>query len=127
MPHRLSRISMASDLRLDLNDIDLETHDGDLTLVTDDYEVPQSCQIRLLTIAGEQFDNTAVGIPWMHLMSDSGVSENVKRALLVREILQTPGIKKLDTFTMDKSGAHETVNFTISTPNNRFDLEVGRG
>ena len=118
---------MASDLRLNLDDIDLETHDGDLTLVANEYETPQSCQIRLLTIAGEQFDNTAVGIPWMHLMSDSGVSENVKRALLVREILQTPGVKKLDAFTMDKSGSHETVNFTISTTDRRFDLEVGRG
>ncbi len=118
--------AMASDLRLDLQDIDLESTDGDLDLVADDYEIPQSCQIRLLTIAGEQFDNTAVGIPWMHLMSDSGTADNVKRALLVREILQTPGVKKLDDFRMEKSGSHEEVRFSISTPNNKFDLGITR-
>ena len=117
---------MASDLRLDLQDIDLESTDGDLDLVADDYEIPQSCQIRLLTIAGEQFDNTAVGLPWMHLMSDSGTADNVKRALLVREILQTPGVKKLDDFRMEKSGSHEEVRFSISTPNNKFDLGITR-
>ena len=118
--------AMASDLKLDLQNIDLESTDGDLDLVADDYEIPQSCQIRLLTIAAEQFDNTAVGIPWMHLMSDSGAADNVKRALLVREILQTPGVKKLDDFRMEKVGSHEGVSFSISTSNNKFDLGITR-
>ena len=128
MLRRLSKMekTMASDLKLDLQSIDLESTDGDLDLVADDYEIPQSCQIRLLTIAGEQFDNTAVGIPWMHLMSDSGTADNVKRALLVREILQTPGVKKLDDFRMGKSGSREEVQFSISTPNNKFDLGITR-
>ena len=118
--------ALASDLKLDLQDIVLESADGDLDLVADDYEIPQSCQIRFLTIAAEQFDNTAVGLPWMHLMSDSGTADNVKRALLVREILQTPGVKKLDDFRMEKSGSHEQVQFSISTPNNKFDLGITR-
>ena len=117
---------MASDLKLDLQNIDLESTDGDLDRVADDYEIPQSCQIRLLTIAAEQFDNTAVGIPWMHLMSDSGTADNVKRALLVREILQTPGVNRIDNFRMEKSGSHEEVQFSISTPNNKFDLGFSR-
>ncbi len=127
LPH-LSKMepAMASDLMLNLQDIDLESTDGDLDLVADDYEIPQSCQIRLLTIAGEQFDNTAVGIPWMHLMSDSGTADNVKRALLVREILHTPGVNKLDDFRMEKVGSHEGVTFSISTPNNKFDLGITR-
>lgn len=117
---------MSTDIKIDLADIDIETIDGDIVLVDDDYEIPQSCQIRLLTIAGEQFDNTAVGIPWMYLMSDSGVGDAVKRALLVREILQTPGVKKLDDFKMDKNDSSMTVGFTISIGSRDFDLEVVR-
>ena len=88
---------MSQDLKFSGTDFDLSFTDNDVDIVRQAAEVSQNSMIRLQFIAGEQFDNTSVGMPWLTDMVNAQVSIAVKRQIIRNTILSTPNVKSLDS------------------------------
>jgi hypothetical protein len=80
-----------------------ETHDktiqnGDYVLVSGAVEVAQSCNIRLLVFLREWTYDPTIGLPWEEELFKSDVSERRKKQIVLRNVLKTPGVKRLFEF-----------------------------
>ena len=63
----------------------------------------QNSKFRLNIIAGEMFDDTRQGVPWLTDMVSPNVSIQAKKQILRSVILGTPGAISVDSMTMDVS------------------------
>ncbi len=89
------------DLLLDRTSHDLTITNGDLSLVDGGNWVQQSIKQNLQTLLGEWFLNTAVGLPWFDEILQKGTSQNRVQQLLIREIINTNGVEKLNYLNLD--------------------------
>tara|TARA_R110002153_G_scaffold237390_1_gene391539 strand:+ start:637 stop:993 length:357 start_codon:yes stop_codon:yes gene_type:complete len=88
---------MSLDLKFSGADFDLSFTDNDIDFVDSAAEVSQNSMIRLQFIAGEQFDDTRVGMPWLTDMVNAQVSLTAKQQIIRRTILSTPNVRSLDS------------------------------
>lgn len=86
-------------------DIDF-TDTGDIDILEGAQETTQNSRFRLQIIAGEMFDDTRKGVPWMTDMVNPEVSIAAKKNILQRVILSTPGAVRLTEMNMsvDRDG-----------------------
>ena len=94
---------------------DIDFSNG-MAMVTGADEVVQLVQQRLLTIQGEWFLDTDLGLPWFKEIYKKGADLTMVEGLLKREILNTPGVDLLDSFTLviDATTRSMTVTFSIT-------------
>ena len=113
---------MSTDLSFSGDDFDLTFSDNDIDMVSGGAEVSQNSAIRLQFIAGEQFDDTRVGVPWLTDMVSPQVSMVAKNQVLRRTILSTPGARTLDSFStsVDTVTGRPQTEFTGTTEDNEF-------
>jgi len=88
---------LSTDLSFSGTDFDLSFNGNDVVFVNDAAEVSQNSQIRLQLIAGEQFDDTRVGMPWLTDMVNAQVSLLAKQQIIRNTILSTPNVRSLDS------------------------------
>ena len=112
---------MARDIKLTKPYHELSESFNDIDMVEGDHEIAQSVKIRLLTILGEQFDNAALGVPWLTVMNNSEVPMLVKRAILYRIISGTVGVKKVNNITIshEPGSSLAKVDFSATTNNGK--------
>lgn len=111
---------MSLDLKFSGEDFDLSFTDNDVDFVLNAEEVSQNSQIRLQFIAGEQFDDTRIGMPWLTDMVNSQISIEDKKQIIRRTILSTPNVRTLDSLIVgvdDVTGIAEGT-FTGTTISN---------
>ena len=113
---------MSADLSFSGDNFDLTFSDNDIDMVSGGAEVSQNSAIRLQFIAGEQFDDTRVGVPWLTDMVSPQVSMVAKNQILRRTILSTPGARTLDSFNtaVDTVTGRPQTEFAGTTENNEF-------
>ena len=108
---------MSTDLNYSGDDFDLSFTDNDINFAVDAVEVSQNSQIRLQMIAGEQFDDTRVGMPWLTDMVNAQVDFVTKEQIIRRTILSTPNVLSLDTLavSLDTVTGEASATFTGTT------------
>lgn len=74
--------------------------DGKLQLVTGQDEIAQISAIRLKTYLGEWFLDVRIGFPWFSKVLKKGPNTAEIEALLIQEIVETPGIVSLRSFDL---------------------------
>lgn len=83
---------------------------GDLIEASGAVETQQNSKFRLQIIAGELFEDTRPGVPWLTDMVDPRVSIDDKKQILRNVILSTPGalsLERLDIAVDEASGTAE--------------------
>lgn len=91
---------MATDIKLTAAH-DLSITNGDIDLCTEGTEVAQSTKIRLLFIQAEWILDYTLGTPWFDEIFSVQHSKTYKDLVLKRVILETPGIRQLNSFTFE--------------------------
>ena len=91
---------MSTDLMFSGDNFDISFTDDDVNFVNNAEEVSQNSQIRLQFIAGEQFNDTRIGMPWLTSMVDPQVSIEEKKQFIRRAILSVPEVRSLDTLVV---------------------------
>lgn len=89
------------DLKLDKTEHDLTLVNGDLQLVDGGNWVQQSIKQNLQALLGEWFLDRGVGLPWFDEIFQKGTSRSRVQQLLIREIIKTNGVEKLNVLTLD--------------------------
>ena len=89
------------DLLLDKTTHDLTLKNGDLQLVDGGNWVQQSIKQNLQTLLGEWFLDPTIGLPWFDEIMQKGTSRSRVQQLLIREIIKTNGVEKLNSLTLD--------------------------
>ena len=112
-----------SDILLD-NNHDLVIDGYDLVLVTDIDLIRQRIKQRLLTILGEWFLNTQIGLPWFRELNKKRTSEARVRALLIRQIRETEGVTDISRFELEFDSQSRTlaVSFAVVTPSGALEM-----
>jgi hypothetical protein len=83
---------------------------GDMVEASGALETQQNSKFRLQIIAGELFEDTRPGVPWLTDMVDPRVSIDDKKQILRNVILSTPGalsLERLDIAVDEASGTAE--------------------
>ena len=83
---------------------------GDMVEAYGAVETQQNSKFRLQIIAGELFEDTRPGVPWLTDMVDPRVSIDDKKQILRNVILSTPGalsLERLDIAVDEASGTAE--------------------
>lgn len=83
---------------------------GDIVEASGAVETQQNSKFRLQIIAGELFEDTRPGVPWLTDMVDPRVSIDDKKQILRNVILSTPGalsLERLDIAVDEASGTAE--------------------
>ena len=83
---------------------------GDMVEASGAVETQQNSKFRLQIIAGELFEDTRPGVPWLTDMVDPRVSIDDKKQILRNVILSTPGalsLERLDIAIDEASGTAE--------------------
>lgn len=98
---------MSNDYSFTGDNFDISFIGNDVVFSTEAAEVSQNSQIRLQMIAGEQFDDTRAGMPWLTDMVDPQVSLLAKEQIIRKTILSTPNVLSLDSLniSVDTNGA----------------------
>lgn len=81
------------------NDIELDEKTGAIRMVSDGDEVCQNVRCRLLFYLGEWFLDTTVGVPYFQEIFTKPAEISLVESRLKNEILSTPGIASLDSFS----------------------------
>ena len=112
---------MSTDLNFSGDNFDISFNGNDIVFVSDGAEVSQNSQIRLQMIAGEQFDDTRVGMPWLTDMVNPKVSLLAKEQIIRSTILSTPNVRSLDSLniSVDTDGT-AFGDFSGTTESNEF-------
>jgi len=113
---------LSTDLSFTGDDFDISFLNNDIVFAADAPEVSQNSQIRLQMIAGEQFDDTRVGMPWLTDMVSSQVDLPTKEQIIRRTILSTPNALSLDSLnvSVDTLNGTATAEFTGTTQTQEF-------
>ena len=113
-PAAIAGETAGRDLKLSASTGDLELVEGDLVLVAGAEGVASDLRSRLQTFAGEWFLDTSIGLPYF--------AEFEAKASLLRleemfrgAILETPGVARLESLTLSKSGRTLSVRFRAIT------------
>ena len=79
---------------------------GDIPIVTGPEETTQNSRFRTQIIAGEMFDDTRKGVPWLTDMVSPALTLEAKKRILERVILSTPGAVRLNyiNISVDEDG-----------------------
>lgn len=89
------------DILLDKTSHDLIIRNGDLQLVDGGNWVQQSIKQNLQAILNEWFLDRSVGLPWFDELLQKGTSQNRIKQLLIREIVNTNGVEKLNSLLVN--------------------------
>jgi len=109
------------DLYFSGNNWDASQSKNDIVFVSNANEVSQNSKIRLQFILGEQFDDTRVGVPWLTDMVSTMVGIDAKREIIRSTILETFGVKSLETLTIDSDlQGSGTIKFEGTTENDEY-------
>lgn len=87
---------------------------GDLVEASGAVETTQNSKFRLQIIAGELFEDSRPGVPWLTDMVDPRVSIDAKKQILRSVILSTPGVQSLDSLTIAIDEATGTAEAAFS-------------
>jgi len=99
------------DLKLTNNDLDITNNE--LTLITGIDETSQNITVNLKTILGEWFLDESIGVPWLNEIFVKRNSLSQAQAILIDQIRQTNGVKKINDLTFDFNGS--TRQLSVST------------
>ena len=102
---------MAADIALDSN-WDLAFINGDLAEVAGGELTRQNSKFRLQIIAGEMFDDTRAGVPWLTDMVDPRVDIEAKKEILRRNIAASFGVISIDSLSIDVDGSEARCRFS---------------
>ncbi len=114
------------DILLDRNTHDIVPGDYDLPLVRDVDLIRQRLKQRILTILGEWFLDTEIGLPWFQEFSEKGVDLDRVRALIIQQIVETEGVTDLVEFNLElnKRTRRLQVSFRVLAVGSSVDLEI---
>ena len=90
-----------TDILLDTDTHDIVLEGYDLQLVDEIDLIRQRIKQRLLTIEGEWFLDTTIGLPWFEEIIGKGAERQQIGALLARQIVETEGVESLIEFDLD--------------------------
>ena len=103
------------DVKLDSSTHDLALSGGDLVIITEELDTAQSIKIRLLTIAGEWFQDDTIGWIDEDRVFGKGVSLAYIRSKLLGVIEGTPGVLagscSFDRVALDRTTRTLSVEF----------------
>ena len=102
---------LEKDLLLDENH-DLIIDNFDLQLTNDSQIVAQRIKQELLTLKGEWFLDSELGIPYMDILGSKNQLETAKAAL-TRHIMQVEGVKEIIAFDMLEDRDQRLAGFRI--------------
>jgi hypothetical protein len=100
------------DLALNTNH-DIFVSDSDLTLTTPSNFVTQSLKIRLQFITNEWFLDVTAGLPYPTVIFEKGVNIDLIYNLYRDEILQTNGVKDLQSLVLIPSNDTRSLNISF--------------
>lgn len=89
-----------SDFKL-TDDHDLAIENNNLVIITRTDEVRQLLIERLRTWKNEYFLDTSIGVPYYEDILKKDIQPAIVEAVLINEILATPGVKRLEEFSVD--------------------------
>lgn len=95
-------------MNTDLWDIEF-TPDGDIEILIGAEECTQDSRFRTQIIAGEMFDDTRKGVPWLTDMVSPALSLDGKKRILSKVILSTPNALKLNYINISVNTDGEAV------------------
>lgn len=95
------------------NDIIIENND--LKLITGVEEVAQVLRQRLRVFRGEWFLDTRQGLPYYEEVLKKNPNPVTVDSLFKNEILNSPGIIELQSFTLEINGRELSLKFTALT------------
>lgn len=87
---------------------------GDLLEVSGAAETSQNSRFRLQIIAGELFEDSRPGVPWLTDMVNPRVSIDAKKQILRSVILSTPGAVSLESLIVGVDQATAVAECTFS-------------
>lgn len=87
-------------------------------------EIAQTIQTRLRLFLGEYFRDIQDGTPWFQQILGKFSNLNIAEALLRNRILETEGVVKLLTFSMDYGLETRKLTVTSSVLTTYGDLEI---
>lgn len=90
-----------TDLLLDRDTHDLVIVNGDLVLVDGIDLIRQRLKQRLLTVKGEWFLDTTIGLPYFTELSKKGITQSRTRSLFITQIEGTQGVNKVTRLSLD--------------------------
>jgi len=98
------------------------TPDDDIEILEGAEECTQDSRFRTQIIAGEMFDNTLAGVPWLTDMVSPALSIDDKKQILRRVILSTPNAVKLNyiNISVDTEGTAKCDYEGVTTNNEVF-------
>ncbi len=99
------------------SDGDLVISKGQLQLVPKLESIAQAVQCRLRLFQGEWFLDTSIGVPYLQQVFVKGPNLPLVRSLLRKTILETPGVRAVQslTFDFDRASRNGSGTFTAST------------
>lgn len=105
-----------TDILLDRSTHDLRIPGYDLQLVDGVDLIRQRIKQRLLTIQGEWFLNTDVGLPWFDQIIGKGAQEEQISALIIQNIAETEGVDAVIEFdlTFNRRARTMLVQFRVT-------------
>ncbi|AUR89455.1 hypothetical protein NVP1123O_26 [Vibrio phage 1.123.O._10N.286.48.F3] len=89
------------DFLLDEDTWDIVIENDDFIIIDGPDMTNQNSKFRLNIVAGEMFDDTRQGVPWLTDMVSPDVSIQAKKQILRSVIMGTPGAISVDSMTMD--------------------------
>lgn len=102
-------------LALDSQSWDLQFDEsGDLLEIEGAAETTQNSKFRLQIIAGELFEDSRPGVPWLTDMVDPRVSIDAKKQILRSVILSTPGAVSLESLIVGVDQANGLAECSFS-------------
>lgn len=109
---------MISDIALDSQSWDLIITD-DIALTENAAMTSQDSKFGLQTIAGEVFDDTRIGVPWLTDMVSPQVSISAKKQIIRDTIMRTPGAMEITSIevVVDNDSSIATCTFSGITDN----------
>ena len=115
-----------TDIQLNRRTHDLEFNGYDLILVDEVDLIRQRIKQRLLTIQGEWFLNTDIGLPWFDQILGKGGDQEQINALLIQQIAETEGVDALIEFdlTINRSTRVAVCNFRVTALGTEIAEEI---
>lgn len=110
--------------------LDPVTHDlvldaaGNLKVVTDNEAIAQHAKQRLLFYRGEWFLDVTAGMPWFQNVYVRPHNPAVIESVIKREILDTPGVAELSSFSMDINERKRSIEVLEATALSTLDKEL---
>ena len=114
------------DILLDRSTHDIVLNGYDLQIVNDVDLIRQRIKQRILTIQGEWFLNTDIGLPWFEEIIGKGSEEQQISALLIRQIAETEGVDVIIEFnlTLDRRVRTMRVQFRVTATGTEISEEL---